>query len=521
MQIPSMPFKIFALAPFNDEENPWSEDPIVVDNNSIDRAMENLGVTLNVSVPRDLFSDGELEVTCKQFKDFHPDGLVQSNAFLKNLADARHFVGAADKQGLSSDQIAARLRDWPNLPPMHIRGEKQTPRKSASSPVDDILNIVALPEENRTSSSGAVAVIDQIDALLGQTLGHVFSSEAFRRLESAWQGLKCLIDQGQGDGHTQIKVVPVNLDTLDETLANLNVTLVNDVPSLILVDLPFNNTPSSLECLERIAGLAETLLSPAVCWVTHDFLHLPSWNDLDKLSFLPHYLDEPSFAKWRNLAGTPSARWLAVSCNRFLTRYPYGPDNKPRLASFHESGPLWISPVWAIGALASQSHAKTGWPTRFTDWQRIRLNNLPLDTRQANKPIATEMAIAETRIDQFARAGITPLVGYRNQDIAFVVEEATVAKGSLRYQLFLSRLMHFVLWCKDNFGQGTSSRELEGAITKALSLFWEKSGDTAPKSLEVSVKEPDSEDRMLVRISIAPSRHVLPSGEKAELEFFW
>lgn len=521
MQIPSIPFKILALAPFTNQEDPWSEDPLVVDKASMDKAMANLGVTCAVSVPRHLFPDGELEVTCKQFKDFHPDSLVQNNAFLKNLRDARNFVETADKQGLLSDQIAARLKEWPNLPPIQIRGTRQTHPKKSSSSVDDILKMVALPEENRTFSSDTTGVIDQIDALLGQTLGHVFSSEAFRRLESVWQGLKCLLEQGHDNGNTKVEIVPVNLDNLDETLDNLTVKLVNDIPSLVIADLPFNNTPRNVECLEKIAGFAETLLSPAVCWVTHEFLHLASWDDLNKLSFLPHYLDEASFAKWRNLAGTPSARWLAVTCNRFLTRYPYGPDNKPHLVSFHEAGPLWVSPVWAVGALVTQSHVKTGWPTRFTDWQLIRLENLPLDTRQANKPIATEVAIPENRIDQFARSGITPLVGYRNKDIAFVLEEATVGKGSLRYQLFLSRIAHFLLSCKDSFGKEMATRQLEDAITNALSLFWEKSGDPAPKSLEVSISDPDSEDRILVKVSVAPSRHVLPSGKKAEIEFFW
>ncbi|MBW1902492.1 MAG: type VI secretion system contractile sheath large subunit [Deltaproteobacteria bacterium] len=522
MQIPPMPFKILALGPFSPEtDTPWHDSPIKVDKTNLDEAIQRLGLSLYVPLDNSLCSAGGIDIGFEKLKDFLPDGLLQSNPVLKNILGAREFCEESRGKSLSEEEIGARLRQWPDLPPIQISSPAEKPKKTSKSAVDDILKMVALPEDKQAPGAQAGLLTDQINAILKKILSHIFSHEDFRNFEAAWQGLQLLINQGGINGEIQAQIVPVSFETLEETLDNLTTHLVRDLPSLVIVDLPFNNSPRSLECLEKIARFAETLLAPALCWVTREFLHLDSWDDLNKLSFLPHHLDEPPFAKWRSLADSSSARWLAVTCNRFLARFPYGPDNRPRLVPFQEAAPLWISPVWGVGCLVSQSVVKTGWPTRFTDWQDIRLEDLALDMSRAGKPIATETAIGEDRIDQFARAGITPLVGYRNKDIAFVLAEATVGKGSLSYQMFLSRITHFVLWCKDHFDKDLNADELEKTLYSAISAFWQKSGDPGPKDLSISAGQPLEDNRIPLRIVAEPTRRVLPSGEKVELEFLW
>jgi hypothetical protein len=212
---------------------------------------------------------------------------------------------------------------------------------------------------------------------------------------------------------------------------------------------------------------------------------------------------------------------MAITCNRFLVRYPYGPDNQPSFVRFEESGNLWVSPVWAIGSLISQSFIKTGWPTRFTEWQNIRLENLALTMIEGNKNISTEASFSDERIDQFIRAGIMPLVSPLNKDTAFIPGETTVAGSSLSYHLFLSRITRFFFWCKDHFEEDLEPLDLEKNLRRAFSLFWEKSGHLTPKGLEISVSKPKPDQPVMVRIIIDPSRQILPTGEKIELELNW
>ena len=86
LQIPPMPFKILALAPFKtDIEAAWTEYPIPVDRTELDDAINRLGISLYIQLPADLCPDGGIEINIDRFKDFKPDQLVKTNPYLKNL----------------------------------------------------------------------------------------------------------------------------------------------------------------------------------------------------------------------------------------------------------------------------------------------------------------------------------------------------------------------------------------------------------------------------------------------------
>jgi type VI secretion system protein ImpC len=347
----------------------------------------------------------------------------------------------------------------------------------------------------------------------------IYSDPDFRVLESTWQGLQSLMKQAGADSDLLFQIVPASFDTIEETLNDLLPRFIEELPSLILLDLPFDQSPRSLELLEKVAQFSETLLAPTLCWVTPTFLYLDRWEDLGRLPFLPHYFDEAAFAKWRRLKELPSSKWIAVTCNRFLTRYPYGSENRPKSVHFGESNYLYISPVWAIGSLILQSLLKTGWPTRFTDWQNIRLGDLALHQLDAHHFIPTETSFSDERIDQFIRGGITPLISPLNKDFAFLPKETTLGGSSLGYQLFLSRMIHFLLWCKDHFEGDIEPSLLEEKLRRAFSLFWERSGKILPKGFEVSATKSKPENPIKVRIMIEPSYQMLPSGQKLELNW--
>jgi hypothetical protein len=276
-----------------------------------------------------------------------------------------------------------------------------------------------------------------------------------------------------------------------------------------------------LESIENIGQFSETLLVPAITWIQPAFFQIDSWQAIKTLAFLPHYLEETPYARWQSLKKTPSARWLTVTCNRFLARYAYGKDNPPGRIPFDEQQPLWISPVWALGSLIGRSFAETGWPTRFTDWRTIRIEDLPLNTADPQRPLPTEVNFERDRIDQFIRCGIIPLAAAGGKDIAFVPDETTAAGISLRSQLLVSRVTQLVLWCRDHFEKGLKGADLEAALQQAFKLYWENSGHSGPESLEIIASKPDPDGRVPVRIALQPSRQILPSRDKVELDFSW
>jgi len=521
MQIPSVPFKVLALGPFTPQEKaPPHQDPIRIDPTSLDQVMEKLNLSVSISLPQNLCRWDHLSLDLKRFKDFHPDSLIENHPSLKNLLEARKFIEEAKTRGLSEEETYRHLKEWPDLP-VEIRFEPTRPSEGVSSPVDHILKMVAIPGEGQISPPESQPFAAQIDLVLRQILRYLFSDPDFRNLESVWQGLQFLMKQAGADKNIIFEIVPVSFDALEEALNHLTVSLIDELPSLVLLDLPFDNSPRCLELLEKVALFSETLLVPTLCWITPKFLYLDQWEELGRLPFLPHFFDEPAFAKWRRLKESSSSKWMAVTCNRFLIRYPYGPDNRPKLVRFDELEYPWIPPVWAAGSLILQSLLKTGWPTRFTDWQSIRLSDLALHMIEGNRGIPTETNFSEERIDQFIRGGIIPLISPLNKDFAFIPKETTAGGSSLNYQLFLSRVTQFLFLCKDHFEKDIEPSLLEERLKSAFSLFWERSGGIHPGGFEVSAKKPKPGNPTLVRIVIEPSRQILSSGQSVELELNW
>ncbi|MCJ7717961.1 MAG: type VI secretion system contractile sheath large subunit, partial [Anaerolineales bacterium] len=472
-------------------------------------------------IPTDLCPAGGLDIYFSKLKDFHPDSLIRNNPFLSHLLEAKNYLTATKTKSLSVSEKNDGLKKWPDLPFIQVKSEKKEAKPRSTITVDNILNMVALPGESPGSSPKLQNESAQIDSIFQQVFSHIFSNERFRYSETAWLGLKLLLRQCVGNSDVRIEIVPTALDTLGETLNNLIDTLINDLPSLIIVDFPFENSPFCIELLEKIAQFAETLLVPAMVWINPKFMQINSWDNLNELPFIPHYLEEQVFAKWRRLKNQSSANWLAVTCNRFLIRYPYGSDNTPRKFQFREYLRPWTGPVWAASCLIAQSFNKIGWPTRFTDWQGIKIEDLALNTESSTRPIPTEVSFTEDRIDQFRRAGIMPLATILNKDIAFTPLETTVGGASLSYQLFVSRITQLILWCQDNFPKDLSGTELEDRLRQAFSMFWVKSGHAGPENLKISAGHPGPDNRIPLRIDLQPSRKILPSGEKIVLEFSW
>jgi type VI secretion system protein ImpC len=523
VKIPSIPFKILALAQFLGPDCPvWEKSPLQVDLTSLDHVIQALGPACTVSVPGDLHPEEILEFKFEKLKDFHPDSLLQDIPALRNLWEARSWLDDAVSKNLSPQEINARLAKWPNLPPIRIDAELKKPDSTSRSSLENILEMVAMPDESPGPPSGAQGSALQIDAILKQILGQVFFHEAFRTMEASWRGLSLLLRQMNiPDSDLRIEIVPVCFDSLYDTLNALTKEVIDTLPSLVLIDLPFDNSPRCLELLESIASFSETLLVPAITWVSPAFFYIDNWNDIKKLSYLPNCFEESSYAKWQSLRKAASARWLAVTCNRFLTRYPYGKDNKLRLIQFEEQNRLWISPVWALGSLIGLSFAKTGWPTQFTRWENISLEDLSLNTEDPKKPLPTEAYFDRNRTDQFIRSGIIPLSAMHGKDIAFTPDETTVGGVSLSSQLFVSRITQLILWCRDHLEKGLEGDELEAVLGREFALFWESSGHSGPENLEISAGKPTSDGRISLHIALEPSRQVLPSRDKVELDFFW
>ncbi len=532
------PYTILALGPFCPvPETGFSLKITPVETTALQEAFSELSPRLWIPAPTDICPPGGLTLQPSGIRDLTPDGLIRTTPYLKDLCDAGELIAKGHSSGATPADIAAQVQSaWPHLPldlsipTVSAHGQQATRLDSA---VDDILSMVAMPDgpdQGAPRSAGGPAEWKRnLDDLLSANIACIFGSKDFRAFEATWRGAECLIRRGgvKEGGKIVLKIVPVSAESLSGTLESLAIELAADTPDLILIDLPLDNTPGGVETLGKIAAFAATLLIPATTWITPAFFHLDNWRDLHRLAYLKNHLDDAVYAKWRKLREQPSGQWLTMTCNRFLTRPPYGEDNRPRSVAFTEQELLWISPVWALGTLAAQSVNQFGWPSRLSDYMRIRMKDLAVSVQGDDTASPTEAVFPDDRIRQFVEIGITPLAGAPGQDTAFMPKAAVASGESLLSQMFLSRIIGFLIRLREAYEQSDRETEPISFVTEALMAFFEATGQEPPDDLLVAVgahpegHKQEEEATLPLDITFTPPKAVSPDSRNLAFTFSW
>ena len=521
MQLPHLCFKILALAPFNSSEevSPSAVAALPVDRLSLDDAMRQMECRCFLPLEQELCPAGGLNLEFPDLKSVHPDGITKTHPFFQHLQEAALFIDRSRKQGQKAAAIQSGLQQWPDLPPMAVNDPSpSTKSDTTNGSLDNLLSMVALSDKKEAPLDLAANPAREI---LRQAADQLVAFPRFRTMEAAWRGLRFLLQYGIPDENLRVEIGCVKADTLKEDLDALTPALINDLPGIILLDLPMDNTPLAMERLSAAAQWAAELMVPLVAWVGPDFLHIRTWDQLGGLPFIPSHLETDAYAKFRKLKGSPEAAWLCLACNRFLIRYPYGADNPPRRVPVNESSPLWISPAWALGTVLAQAVGQTGWPARFTDSRLCGLQDLALFTSTGRAPMPTEAQLDRDRLDQFARAGLTPLAAETGRDRAFFPRAVTIQGESLAYQLLLSQVTRLVLWCKDNLPAETSEVSLQTQLKLAFQVFSEQSSPPGFEEVNITAQAPGADGRIRVTFRITPAAAILPGQTPITLNLDW
>jgi type VI secretion system protein ImpC len=520
MQTDGLGYKILALAPFDaDPGRIYKAAPQVVTRDTLNEVMAALNIRYTLPLDSHLCPAGGIELTLDTIKALHPDGMIKGAPYLQRLLEAAAFLDQALKARQGPDRIAEGLRRWPDLPKVTLpasTGKTSAPR--AADSIDQILQMVAIPGSPEISGDSAPNSLTDISA---QIIGSLLHRPDFRQLEAAWRGLRLLLTQGAENEHVRIELAPLHPDSLGERLDSLTSHVQADPPVLVIVDLPFDNSPLAIERLGELARWADDLMVPVLAWVPPAFLQIDSWEKLTTLPYLSHHLDGAAYAKFKTLRHSAEGRWVCLTCNRFLLRYPYGPDNPARRVAVLESAPLWIPPVWGVATVIAQSVCQTGWPTRFTERDRFQLQDLALATGTRIPPLVVECSLDAERRAQFLKIGLSPLSTEPGRDRAFISDAVTLAGGSLKRQLMVSQVTRFLLWCRENLPVEKSASDLEMQLRLAFQVFSERSRPPGLATIEIEAGALDDDGRLPVRIVVTLSAAALAGEPPIELQLNW
>jgi len=467
------------------------------------RAASAFGDHCVLEVPRDLIADGRIAVPLRPPAGLTPEVWLPLTPHLAELVESRSYLHSAEvRSETSMARIAEQLRQrWPQLTGswQQVAAGENHAVGPAHTPLDDLLNLVALPPERDGVHPGPAAAgwRLEIDGRLRALLQVILAHPDYRERTTAWHGLSWL--HALGRGSMRFHLVDVDCHHLPELFAPLAEELIREEPDLLLVDLPFDHTPRDLDTLAALAELGDRLLTPVLVWLGPAFFSLSTWRDLPRLPYLTTLMERPQYAKWRSLRAKPEARWLSASVGRFAAA---GQDslctslgNAPPVTE-----PAWIRPVWAIAALVLQQQEESGLPCPITGQAIVPPGSGALEL---------EAVFSEERGDQLYRAGFAPLLAMSANQVGFTV--LPLADGtSLDHQLLVRRLLNW-LFAEQQQQPLLSAPQLRTIVLAQL----QHSGIAPPDEFSLVT------ENGLLTLTIQLSGKVFPRSEQVVLQLPW
>ena len=280
---------------------------------------------------------------------------------------------------------------------------------------------------------------------------------ALQRLESAWRGLKLLLEHAGPAVEVEVLSAPRAALAARFREAVFTPELESRTPlTLVLADFDFSHKPADLALLGELAGMVKVLQAPLVAGASAGFFDLRFLIQAVALPDLLARLGDPAHASFRSFQASEPARWVALTINRWLQRSPYTAEAGGHAEAVSESNPesfLWGRGVWLAGAAVVRSVKQNGHAFAIAGPQGGRFENLPTRAFPAKANVtATEVALSETQMLELHRAAFTPLVGPLRTDVAVIPMAVTcfrltpgklTVEGTLAYQIAAARLAQF------------------------------------------------------------------------------
>lgn len=357
-------------------------------------------------------------------------------------------------------------------------------------------------------------LVADIDATISKQLDKILHSPEVQKLESAWRGLKFLVDRTDFRKNVKIEMLNVSKDTLRESFEDSPeliqsalyrhvYTNAYDQPgadpySAIVSNYEFDASPQDMALLGNVSKVAASAHAPFLGAVGPQFFGKESMEDWKKIPDLSAYMELADFTKWNALRDTEDSRYLGLTFPRYLLRLPYGPDTVPvKTFNYQEevSGAdhdryLWGNSSFAFASNMVRAFQRDGWSVQIRGPQSGgKVDDLPVHLYDVGKgkqaKIPTEVPISETLEFEAANLGFMPLSHYQGRDFAAFFsanssqrpklydDDAATANSRINarlpYIFLASRIAHYLkVLQRENIGATKDAAKIEGELNRWL-----------------------------------------------------
>lgn len=393
-------------------------------------------------------------------------------------------------------------------------------RRVARRGVQELIgHLVASPAE-KIDKALVDAYIAEIDAKLSAQIDEILHHEDVQKLESAWRGLKFVIDQVDFRENMKVNFLNVSKDELLEDFENSpeipKSGLYKHIYSsefgqaggepfgAMVANYDFGPGPRDIALMQKVSAVAAMAHCPFVAAAGPQMFGVDDYQALPGLKDLQSVFEQPQYTKWNSFRDSPDSRYFALTMPRFLLRHPYDPDANPVKAFNYQEKVtddhgkyLWGNASFAFATRLADSFAGSRWTMNCVGPQTGGMvENLVLHQYKTldgiETKIPTEALISDRREFELAECGFIGLTMYKGTDKACFFGANSVQKPKtfgntaegkasemnyklgtrLPYMMMISRLSHYLkVMQRDNIGTWQTPVKMQSELNDWLRQY--------------------------------------------------
>lgn len=362
-------------------------------------------------------------------------------------------------------------------------------------------------------------MIAEIDNRISQQVDEIIHHEDFQKMESAWRGLKMVVDRTDFRENIKMELLSVSKEELLEDFEDApDVTksgLYKHVYSAefgqfggqpygaIISDYQFGPGAQDVKLLGQVASVSAMSHAPFIGGASAEFFGLDNFDGMPNLKDLESIFEGPQYAKWQSFRESDDSRNVGLAMPRFMLRQPYGDENPSKTFNYKESVDgskenfLWGNSSFAFATNLTRSYAKYRWcPNVIGPTSGGVIEDLPMHKYEENGEMKT-MAPVETKLSdrrefELSEQGFMGLTVRKGTDNATFFSATSPQKAKyfgndpeakqaetnfklgteLPYLFVVNRLAHYIkVIQRENIGSWKTRSELQSELQKWIRQY--------------------------------------------------
>jgi type VI secretion system protein ImpC len=430
---------------------------------------------------------------------------------------------ALKEAALATEELTAvNISKLDELLEKSFKPKSDTAQKAISNAVKSMAQIAL--EDTVVVSDDVLAamasMIAAIDRKMEEQLNVVIHHEKFRTLEGGWRGLDYLVNNTETDESLKLRVLNISKTEVAKELKKFKGTAWDQSPlfkkiyeeeygtpggapyGCLIGDFYFDHNPQDIAFLQGISQIAAAAHIPFISGADPKLLNMDTWQELSNPRDLTKIFQTAEYASWKSLRDSEDTKYLGLTMPRFLSRLPYSQEKNPVEEFVFEedvSGAqhdkfVWSNAAYAMALNINQAFKEYSWCTQIRGVESggivegLPCHTFGTDDGGIDMKCPTEIAITDRREAELSKAGLLPLVHWKNSDYAVFIGAQSLNKpkefedldatsnanlsARLPYMFAVCRFAHYLkCMVRDKIGTFTTKDEISEYLNKWIMRY--------------------------------------------------